>query len=78
MATDDPSLYDEVSKNYPDYEILTDKEGSLAAKVYKTRFTLEGLIGAMIDMHLLSKTNRLYCMHVQFKYGPTSLQINSN
>lgn len=62
LATDEPSLYDEISQKYPEYDILTNTEGtSIAAKVYTTRFSLKGLTGAMIDMHLLSKTDYIVC-----------------
>ncbi|VIO97550.1 Variant SH3 domain containing protein [Brugia malayi] len=60
IATDDPEVFDEVLMKYPNYEIYGDPKISNMAQVH-SRYTVESLIGIVIDIELLSRCIYLVC-----------------
>uniref|UniRef100_A0A0R3S004 GT23 domain-containing protein n=1 Tax=Elaeophora elaphi TaxID=1147741 RepID=A0A0R3S004_9BILA len=54
IATDDPEVFDEVAMKYPHYEIYGDQKVAKMAQVH-SRYTMESLIGIIIDIELLSR-----------------------
>ncbi|XP_026804438.1 alpha-(1,6)-fucosyltransferase-like isoform X2 [Rhopalosiphum maidis] len=60
LATDDPSLFDEAKRNYPEYEIIGSNDTSKTATV-KNRNSKEALDGIIVDIHFLSLSDHLVC-----------------
>ncbi|CAG9534379.1 unnamed protein product [Cercopithifilaria johnstoni] len=60
IATDDPEVFDEAAMKYPNYEIYGDPKISQMAQVH-SRYTVESLIGIVIDIELLSRCVYLVC-----------------
>lgn len=60
IATDEPKIFEEVRKNYPDYEIVGDISIAKSAAV-NSRYSENSLSGIITDIHLLSLTDYLVC-----------------
>ncbi|EFO21758.2 variant SH3 domain-containing protein [Loa loa] len=60
IATDDPEIFDELLMKYPNYEIYGDPKISKMAQVH-SRYTIESLIGVVVDIELLSRCIYLVC-----------------
>uniref|UniRef100_A0A915PI45 Alpha-(1,6)-fucosyltransferase n=1 Tax=Setaria digitata TaxID=48799 RepID=A0A915PI45_9BILA len=60
IATDDPKVFNEAATKYPNYEIYGDVKISSIAQV-QSRYTMESLIGVVVDIELLSRCTFLVC-----------------
>ncbi|MCP9256920.1 Alpha1,6 fucosyltransferase [Dirofilaria immitis] len=60
IATDDPEIFNEITMKYPNYEIYGDSKISNMAQVH-SRYTIESLIGIVVDIELLSRCAYLVC-----------------
>ncbi|XP_025111317.1 alpha-(1,6)-fucosyltransferase-like [Pomacea canaliculata] len=62
LATDEPSLFAELQKKYPHYNISR-VEGSADTSSVKSRFTRGGLSAILVDLHLLSMCDFVVCTY---------------
>lgn len=60
LATDEPNLFGEAKRNYPEYEIIGSDDISKSASV-KNRNSKPALIGIIVDIHFLSLSDHLVC-----------------
>ncbi|VDP09003.1 unnamed protein product [Heligmosomoides polygyrus] len=60
VATDDPSVFPEIQKKYPTYEVYGDQKTAKTAQM-ESRYTDSSLYGVVRDIRLLSHCNYLVC-----------------
>lgn len=60
LASDDPKVFEEATRNYPSYEIIGDPSISKSAAV-NTRYSNLSLFGIIYDIHMLSMSDFLVC-----------------
>ncbi|PVD22941.1 hypothetical protein C0Q70_16201 [Pomacea canaliculata] len=60
LATDDPSVFTELNKKYPQYNISR-VEGSATAASVNSRYTKDGLSAVLVDLHFLSMCDFVVC-----------------
>lgn len=60
LATDEPRVLHEARSKYPHYDIVVNGEAVQSAGE-ANRFSVDGLIGVLVDNHLLSETDYLVC-----------------
>ncbi|XP_054262328.1 alpha-(1,6)-fucosyltransferase [Macrosteles quadrilineatus] len=60
LASDDPKVFSEIKKKYPDYEVLGDPAVAKGAAV-ATRYSDSSLNGIVMDIHFLSLSDHLVC-----------------
>lgn len=61
LATDDPAVTSEMLAKYPHYKFVTDLEGSKEAELQSTRYSKSSLLGVLLVIHLLARTDRIVC-----------------
>ncbi|XP_025108895.1 alpha-(1,6)-fucosyltransferase-like isoform X3 [Pomacea canaliculata] len=62
VATDDPSVFPELQKKYPGYNI-SGVEGSADSASVKSRYTRDGLSAVLVDLHFLSMCDFVVCTY---------------
>jgi glycoprotein 6-alpha-L-fucosyltransferase len=60
LATDDPSVIKEARFFYPDVQFFVNEDGAKVAN-YTTRYNLKGLMGLLLDVHVLSRCDYIIC-----------------
>lgn len=60
LASDEPTVIAEAMANYPEYEVINNANGTKSA-AFKTRYTKDSLYGAIVDTHILSRTDYMVC-----------------
>ncbi|XP_046665025.1 alpha-(1,6)-fucosyltransferase [Homalodisca vitripennis] len=60
LASDDPKVFAEIKKKYPDYEVLGDPSVAKSAAV-ATRYSDSSFNGIVMDIHFLSLCDYLVC-----------------
>ncbi|XP_060867737.1 alpha-(1,6)-fucosyltransferase [Metopolophium dirhodum] len=60
LATDEPKLFSEAKRKYPEYEIVGDEDISKTASISK-RYSDQSLSGIITDIHFLSLSDYLVC-----------------
>ncbi|VDK58441.1 unnamed protein product [Anisakis simplex] len=60
VATDDPTVFSEARKKYPNYEVFGDAAISNTANT-RSRYSIESLYGVIIDIEMLARCDYLVC-----------------
>jgi len=60
VATDDPTVVEELRSKYPNYEVYSNSIGSATAQL-TTRYSDASLLALLVDIHVLSTVDYLVC-----------------
>ncbi|ESN89823.1 hypothetical protein HELRODRAFT_194786 [Helobdella robusta] len=60
LATDEPSVFQEVAQKYPNYKVIGNKDFSQSASL-RSRYTEASLRAVILDVHFLSRCKYLVC-----------------
>lgn len=61
LASEAPTVRDEITAKFPHYEIVTNTVASQLAEKLETRYTLDALLGTIVDIELLARADFLVC-----------------
>ncbi|XP_042145208.1 alpha-(1,6)-fucosyltransferase-like [Ixodes scapularis] len=61
VATDEPSVVDEIRKKYPQYKVINNEVASLQASTRNTSRNNSALFGVMLDITLLAESDFVVC-----------------
>ncbi|XP_037574381.1 alpha-(1,6)-fucosyltransferase [Dermacentor silvarum] len=61
VATDEPSVIDEIKFRFPSFVIIANKHASTEASWLDTRYGISALENVIIDVNLLAESDRLVC-----------------
>ncbi|XP_025108911.1 alpha-(1,6)-fucosyltransferase-like [Pomacea canaliculata] len=87
LATDDPSVFTELNKKYPQYNISR-VEGSATAASVNSRYNKDGLSAVLVDLYFLSMCDFVVCTFtsnicravyelLQTRHGDASMKVYS-